>query len=138
MKTKYLFTETFNASAPLQIDSIRVEWMLDESPDLSWLEQDYSDCKPADAALYRKQDAERLAAYHHGEWHMRGVRAVAVVSYPIGNGSRRLETFTSGGLWGIESDCSGDYEKELASEQINELKNHLEQFNIPTQFPMAA
>lgn len=45
----------------------------DDCPDLSYLEQDYSTDKSIskkEAAKYRKQDQERLEAYHRGEWYM--------------------------------------------------------------------
>jgi len=127
----YLFKETFNATAPLRVDSIALKWEHDDNPDLSWLEQDYSDCSPAEAAKYRQQDKDRLAAYNRGDWYMQGCFAVAEVSYSIGQGSRRIEKFTSGALWGIESDCGDDYRKQVEQEQLDDLKEHLAQFNIP-------
>lgn len=131
MKPKYLFEDTFNASAPIKVDSIRIEHLIDENPDVSWLEQDYSDCTPADQAKYRAQDAERLAAFNRGDWYCIGIRAKAVVSYPCGNGSRRLETFTSSGLWGIESDSDADYIKTVERDELSDLQDHLSKFGVP-------
>lgn len=122
----------------MRVDSIKIEWLVDETPDLSFLAQDYSDAPRHEAEKYMEQDAARLQAFNDGSWHMLGCRAVAEVSYPIGNGSRRIERFTSSGLWGIESDCGQDYKTQIESEQVNELKDHLERFNIPTLFPIAA
>lgn len=140
MKTsqKFLFVDTFNPSAPLRVDSIRIEWLLDECPDLSHLTQDYAGTPRHEAEKYMEQDARRFQAFNDGQWHMSGCRAVAEVSYPIGNGSRRLERFTSGGLWGIESDSDAAHKAEIESEQIKELQAHLAQFNVPAQFPIAA
>ena len=80
------------------------------------------------AREYVKQDYRRLRDYGDG-WVSLGIIAEAVVSYPIGGGNRRLETLTSGGLWGVESD-GGEYLEEIEKEQINELKGHLEAFGV--------
>jgi len=91
--------------------------------------------KPGTRAFYRygMKDFERIQQLEREYFSFIGIRAEAVVQYPIaGNpGSFRLETLTSGGLWGIESD-SGDYLKEVAKEQLEDLKQHLEQFGVDT------
>jgi hypothetical protein len=79
---------------------------------------------------YGMQDYKRMERYNNQDWYFMGVRADAVVSYPVLGNSRRLETMTSGGLWGIESDSEEDYIKEVEEEQIEDLKNHLAQFCI--------
>lgn len=61
---------------------------------------------------------------------MMGCTAKAEVSYSVGQGSRRSEWFTSGGLWGIESDSEQSYLSEVEQEQLNDLRSHLEQFGI--------
>lgn len=91
--------------------------------------QEYGSVKKA-AAAYVRQDFERMEAYGH-TWSMVGVVAEATVSYSEGQGVRRSETFTSGGLWGIESD-SGDYFKEVEREELDDLKSHLEAFGVDT------
>lgn len=78
------------------------------------------------------QDYARAKAYSNGDWQYIGIRAEAVVSYDTGNGDRRIETLTSGGLWGIESDGSQDYIIAVVDEELAELKSHLEQFSIDT------
>ena len=78
---------------------------------------------------YGKQDYDRMESLNNGNWYYLGVQVEAEVSYDIGQGSKRLERFTSGGLWGIESDC-GDYIKEVEQEQLADLKEHLKQFGI--------
>jgi hypothetical protein len=61
-----------------------------------------------------------------------GIIAEAIVKYPEGNnGSYRLETLSSSGLWGIENN-SGKYLDEVGEEQLAELKQHLECFNVDT------
>lgn len=79
---------------------------------------------------YGMQDYGRMEALNRGDWHFIGVIAEAVVSYPINTiGSRRIEQFTSGGLWGVESD-SGDYIAEEARNQLGDLEGHLEIFGV--------
>jgi len=59
-----------------------------------------------------------------------GCRAVAEVSYPVdSNGNRRIETLTSGGLWGID-EPSADYKAEIEREQLDDLRDHLIAFGI--------
>ena len=55
-----------------------------------------------------------------------GCTAVATVSRPIGQGNRRLQCFSSSGLWGIDERCES-YEVE----QLDDLREHLKAFNIP-------
>ena len=76
------------------------------------------------------EDYARMEMYNRGEICLLGVEAKAEVSYPIGTiGQRRLEVLSSGGLYGVESDCS-EYLEEVKSEQLNDLKEHLKQFNV--------
>lgn len=113
------------------VNSVRLVETYDPGPDLSYLEQDYSDVKsPVTQRLYRKQDRERLAAYNRNEWHMVGVYAEASVHI---NGVK--QTLRSGGLYGIESD-SGDYLDEIAAEQVEDLKQILGYLGLvlPTGF----
>lgn len=77
---------------------------------------------------YGKQDFKRYEALNRGEYNFIGIQAEAVVSYENSNGYR-LETLTSGGLWGIESDAT-DYHKEIVQEELDSLKKHLERFNV--------
>lgn len=158
MKTETIFTRAFNADAPIQVDAIRIEWLEDESPDMSYLGE-YSDTPEehsidrkergdmgrneyryfnlgAGDADYIEQDYERYERLNRGEWCMLGCRAVAEVSYPVKSnpGSRRIERFTSGGLWGIESDSDKSYFAEVEQQELSDLQNHLEQFGI--EWPM--
>jgi len=81
---------------------------------------------------YGLQDFKRMESLNNGNWYFMGIQAKAVVKYPIGSGNWRLETFTSGGLWGIESDSDEDYIESIKAEQLDDLKAHLEQFGINT------
>lgn len=78
---------------------------------------------------YGKQDFARMEDFNNGGWHYIGVIAEAEVSYPCGNNSRRIQRLSSGGLWGVESDA-GDYLKEIAKQELDDLKSHLEAFNV--------
>lgn len=123
--TDYNYTDRkINADSPLAVDFIEVVWQMDWHVDLSYLEQFEPDSEEGMA------DRERLEQFHNGNWFMMGCYAIAHVSYPVGQDSRRLETFRSGGLWGIESDSSKDYLNETEKEQLEDLKGHLEQFGL--------
>jgi opacity protein-like surface antigen len=77
-----------------------------------------------------EQDYQRMEAYNRQEWSMLGIRAVADVSYDVGDRTRRIERFTSAGLWGVESDSDADYLTSVASDELADLKAHLEHFGI--------
>jgi len=77
---------------------------------------------------YGMQDYKRMEGLERGDWSFIGIMAKAVVSYRL-NGYCRLETFTSGGLWGIETDA-GEYLDEVKTEELDGLKNHLEAFGV--------
>jgi len=128
----------------MKIEKICIKRMYDDNPDLSFLEskvkngiidsccftqEDYNK-NPEEIEKYIKQDRERLENYGR-TWGMIGIQAEATVSYPMENGSRRLEFFTSGGLWGIEDDCNGSYLEEVEKEELQNLKEHLQKFDIP-------
>ena len=66
--------------------------------------------------------------------HCEFVQAVAEVSYPINEiGDRRLQTFTSGGLSGVERP-STDYRAELEREELDDLRAHLAVFGIDESY----
>lgn len=65
------------------------------------------------------------------KWEDDGVVAEAEVSYPIGDGSRRIEWFSSAGLYGIDYDNEHiDYLLRLEVEQVEDLRQHLARFGI--------
>lgn len=71
---------------------------------------------------YAKQDYERMDAFAREDWNFIGLRAEAKVQ--IGDGGL-VQTITSGGLWGIESDSGKDELSRLAREQMAELESQL-------------
>ena len=130
-----------------RLDYIRVKWEIDESPDLSWLESRLSEDgktllssmrytqeelneHPIKTRRYIKEDMHRLETCGDS-WVMMGCTAEAEVSYPINeSGDRRIETFTSGGLWGIESDSDNEYKESVASDQLWDLIDHIRHFGV--------
>ncbi len=67
-------------------------------------------------AHYRMEDYKRHEAYNSNEWHMRG----CVVKVSLG------QLTGQSSLWGIESDCGEDYEKEVIADVTVEALNELE------------
>lgn len=130
-----------------RIDSIKVERLTDECPDVSYLETEQdeqgniiSSCQytqeeylknPKQVQGYIDEDNNRLEKFYSGEICMLGIQVKAEVSYSLDKqGNRRIEHFTSGGLWGIESDSDEEYLKDIQVEQVDDLRGHLEQFNV--------
>jgi len=104
----------------LELISIKRKIMDDDSPDISWLQQDYKDCTEAEQILYKQQDKERLESLQNGEWSLIGIQAEAEIRI---NGI--YETITSPGLWGIESDSEESYFDEVYIEEKEELSSML-------------
>ncbi len=132
----------------IRLNALRVKWIVDEDPDLSWLDtelsedgktiisscrytQDELDQHPIRTRRYIREDRERLNSYGD-QWYMLGCIAEAEVSYKIGDtNDYRLEHLTSGGLWGIESDCDEPYKESIAKdEELQDLKQHLQKFGV--------
>ena len=137
-----------------KIESVQIKWEYDEYPDVSWLDctaedhygkegsnwdyvpkevearviEEYGSLWEASKA-YAWANQRRLKDFYAGKWHMQGCVARVTVSYPQGN-SRRFEHFTSGGLWGIESDSDEEYRVEIEMDQLGDLKRHLEQLGV--------
>lgn len=82
------------------------------------------------ARQYIYEAFRRMEALARGDWYSIGIRAEATVKYPIKNDGYRLETLSSYGLWGIESDSDTDYIKEIEGDQLADLKEHLKAFNV--------
>lgn len=80
-----------------------------------------------------EQDYQRMEAFNAGNWHFIGVRAYAEI---VINGV--IQTITSGGLWGIESDSDVDYIKEVAKEQLYELTEQLQALGFTKRTIIAA
>ena len=107
METKLQFnkTETFDADAPLKIDSITIKWVFDD-----------------------------VTEFYRSGGCMMGCYAECQISYPIGQGSRRMEWLQSGGLWGIDSP-EGDYAEDIQHEEYNDLVEHIKALGIDVKIP---
>jgi len=105
--------------APAKLQSVRVVVEHDPDPDVSYLEQEDFE--------------ERLAAFQAGEFSFVGVHAEAdVVIEGV------VQTLTSGGLWGIESDSEKEYLEEVAVQEYEELRKILKTIGVPTsELPQA-
>ena len=68
---------------------------------------------------YVREDYARMEGLDVGNWYYLGVRADATVCIT----GDLCQKITSDGCWGIESDT--DYWKEVAKEQLAELKSQL-------------
>lgn len=96
-----------------ELVSIQIVRAFDESPDTSYLEQDGWE--------------EERAQYEAGEWFYIGLYARAFVTFrtPQGGSAGGFHV-RSCGLWGIESHSGSDYLKDIAEEELSELKDLLE------------
>lgn len=102
----------------------------DDSPDLSYLEQDYNDVEDAaERVKYREQDRARLDAYRRDEWRMIGIRAKATI-WIDRPGYRTNYTLESPGLWGIESDSGEAYFAEVFADECATLRADIEALKL--------
>ena len=140
-------SELINRAKAIKIEIKRI---VDEHPDLSFLETTPEYHYGADGSNWRhvseedkqrvisqygsiwnacveytKQDKKRLDDYNRGIWEMIGIRAVATIHIPVNGDTVKIQSIDSGGLFGIESDSSDDYIKDIGREQIAEVKNYL-------------
>ena len=76
-------------------------------------------------------DARRVLSHGDG-WYMMGVTAEAEVTYETEAGHLRITKFDSGGIWSVESDSDQGHLDEIRNEELDDLKRHLERFNVDT------
>ena len=108
---KRVVEATRKRSAPT-VQEIRVRVMHDEDPDESFLDQDDFE--------------DRREAYQRGDFAFVGVHAEAdVVIEGV------VQTLTSGGMWGVESD-SKEYIEEVAVEEYAALREILTSIGVST------
>lgn len=91
-----------------QVEEIRVVVLDDDEPDASYLE------------------GERREEYENGDFKFVGVRAEAEVV--VGG---VVQTLTSGGIWGVESDVEGHI-RMLAEEEYTDLRKILISIGVLT------
>lgn len=123
-KTEFNHKDVSNIQAgEKRLARVYVQWLYDDSPDLSYLDQFAESTDPQEMA-YHKSDQRRKRRYGI-DWTMEGCKAFAVCYIGMGAGVARVENFTSGGLWGIESDSSAKYKREVERDELSDLKNYL-------------
>lgn len=93
------------------IEEVEIIIEPDYDPDTSYLEQEGFE--------------NRLEELERGAFSYVGIFAQATVML-----KGHLQTFRSGGLWGIEDDIGKDYFKEVAQEEIAQLKEELQSYNV--------
>jgi len=108
-------------SARLESITIRVE--ADDTPDTSYLDQ--------------PEFADRLAEYRRDEFHFVGVRLVAEIAIPDGEGWIRQDIVTPG-VWGIESDSGEDYFRDVAEDEAETLREMLKELHVSGEVSMKA
>jgi hypothetical protein len=99
--------------APAELQSVRVIFEEDPDPDTSYLEQD--------------EFEDRLDAYRNEIFHFVGVRIVAEVSI-----ADTVQTLTSPGVWGIESDSEQEHLDEIISQEWAQLRVVLKTIGVTT------
>lgn len=159
-KTQFAFRDAKVSTDRAVLSGIEVKHLIDECPDLSYLESDYeyteasrddegrftpahltikSSCQFSQKDVeedgiakvlgWIRQNEERLEAYNRGSWWCVGIVAEATILLPHGT-ARKIQTISSGGLWGIESDSSNDYFKSEEDGQIDEVLGYLKALNV--------
>ncbi|HTF33311.1 MAG TPA: hypothetical protein VK714_06360 [Myxococcota bacterium] len=88
--------------------------MTDEDPDTSYFDED--------------EFADRRAEFERGDFTFVGVRAEAEVAI-----EGVIQTLTSGGLWGIESDSDESYIEDVALEEYDALREILKAVGVSTR-----
>jgi hypothetical protein len=71
-----------------------------------------------------------MESYERQNWYMTGIKAVAKIQTSSDGKDWLCNEVSSGGLWGVESDCGADYKKEVADGQLAELRNALKAFGF--------
>ena len=72
---------------------------------------------------YGLQDYERMEGLVRGNWVFLGIIAEACVGVSLDGGkSYKLDTLTSGGVWGIESDSAREYLEDVGRDELADLK----------------
>jgi hypothetical protein len=82
---------------------------------------------PDDEPDFSHIDDVQQARYERGELTLYGIRAEAKIVV-----DEVVQTITSGGLWGIESDAGDDYFHEVAEEEYNDLRKILKTLGVAT------
>lgn len=88
-----------------------------------------------DIRKYCQQDYQRMKGLDSGEWGFTGIKATAEIQ--LAN-AHAIQTITSGGLWGVETDSEESYIKEIEGEELNQLRAELEAIGFSKRAVSAA
>jgi len=83
--------------------------------------ENYKGESPEDIRNYVRQDYERMERLNAGDWYFIGIRAEAEV---VLTGSV-VQTISSGGLWGTESDSRREHIESIEQEELADLSEQL-------------
>lgn len=104
----------------------------DPFPDLSYLQQDYTDVEDdEERQSYLDQDKTRLETYGN-TWTTIGIVAKAVIYIPLGS-ALMMHEIESPGLWGVEDDSDDKYLDEIFENEKDILLEILEKLNVEVQ-----
>jgi hypothetical protein len=90
--------------------------------------------KLSDAIEYSFRDWKRMEAFNDNEWEMYGVVCRAKWKDEAGY----EHTIDSPGLWRVESDSGKDYFREIAEDQVSEIRADLEALGFSEEEVAAA
>ena len=100
--------------------------------DASWIPAEITDAAERktywDKAMRQnaRQDYERMEELNNGYFHFVGVRAEAQIAIDTATrGVATLQTVSSPGLWGIESDSENSYLNEVEQDELSNLRHDL-------------
>lgn len=95
-----------------KIGTTTINHIVDEDPDTSYMDQEGFE--------------ELKEKYQNEEFYFIGIRVTTEILTSLDSGKNWLiDHITSGGLWGIESNSDDSYKKEVALEEMAELRTTL-------------
>lgn len=92
-------------------------------PKADWIPVDVTDKRTYWRDAMKKNaeaDYARMVSYNNEEWHYIGIVAEAELEI-----CGTIQTLSSAGLWGTESDSDEDYLKSIESEELGQLREIL-------------
>jgi hypothetical protein len=98
----------------------------------------YKGDTPENIRKYTRQDYDRMESYNSLQWCYLGIRVEANVMLHVKQENMdsitgHIQTITSGGLWGIESDSDKSYIESVEQEELSALKSELKAIGFSTR-----
>jgi hypothetical protein len=87
--------------------------------------ENYKGESPENIRKYVRQNYARMESLSRGDWCYMGIRGEAQIAVPTAPKNSIIQTITSGGLWGIESDSDKDYLASVEQEELSDLRGQL-------------